>query len=244
MISHKHGCIFIHIPKTGGMSIENAFMKSLNLRFYNGQCPPLMLTYNKNPKIGPLSLAHLSSYEYVQHSYLSQKLYKDYFKFAIVRNPYERIVSIYRHFNYDRIISFTSFIKYVFPKLHREKHYFVKPQVEYLFGKDNECLIDYIGRFENLQEDFKRISEKLPFPLSELEHINSSVGGFNIYSRWNIRFIFNYIIKEPSSIFHLNINNKISNLPLGHFTPKTLEFVNEYYKDDFTELGYKRLQEL
>ena len=100
MISHKHKCIFIHIPKTAGMSIENSFLKSLDLKFINGQDNSLLLTYNKNPALGPPSLAHLSPNEYIDKSYISKNLFESYYKFTFIRNPWERIISIYKHFDF------------------------------------------------------------------------------------------------------------------------------------------------
>lgn len=244
MISHRHQCIFIHIPKTGGMSIEKAFMDSLDLRFYKGECPPLMLTYSKNPEIGPVSLAHLSPAEYVKHSYLTQDLFNDYFKFTIVRNPYDRIVSIYKHFKYDRVISFTSFIKYEFPKLKVNRYYFIKPQIEYLYEKDQHLMVDYIGRFEDISNELKRIETKLQYKLGTLEYVNKSGKPYNVYSRWNVRLVLNHIIKKPNSFFRLDLKNKTSFQTLDHFNAETLNFVNEFYREDFLKLNYEKLDRL
>lgn len=244
MISHRHRCIFIHIPKTGGMSVEKAFMNSLRLKFCNGECPPLLLTYNRNAEIGPVSLAHLSPVEYVKHSYLTQDLFNDYFKFAIVRNPYDRIVSIYKHFKYDRVISFSSFIKQEFPKLKKKRYYFIKPQVEYLYGEDQQLLVDFVGRFENLANELKNVETKLEHHFGKLEHLNRSGKSYNVYSRWNVRFVWNYIKKNPGSLLYLDLRNKTGFHPLDHFDEETLQIINEFYLEDFSKLDYEKIHSL
>ena len=69
MISHQYKCIFIHIPKTGGTSIEN------------------VLSQDKSK----------GSDHRLLHEYSNCSDFDSYFKFAVVRNTYDRIWSIYRY---------------------------------------------------------------------------------------------------------------------------------------------------
>ena len=202
MISHKHKCIFIHIPKTAGMSIENSFLKSLGLRYYQGQCPALMLAYNQNREMGPPSLAHLRPQDYVNYSYLSQELFDSYFKFTFVRNPWARAVSIYKYFRYYRMMKFEAFLKYRFPELWEERYDFVMPQVKFVFDEKGKQLVDFIGKFEHLEEDFNIVKQQLTHPVEELEHINKPPVTHNWYSKWNRRFIFKELKERPGLIKH------------------------------------------
>lgn len=244
MVSHKHSCIFIHIPKTAGMSMENSFAKSLGLSFYRGECPPLLLTYNKNPKLGPLSLAHLSPNEYLDYHYVNKNQFESYFRFSIVRNPYDRIVSIYKHFQYHRIISFTNFLKYEFPILEKTKYYFIKPQSDYLMDDDNNSLVNHIARFEDLSEIIKQINPHLNYPIAEIEHINPSLKKYNAYSRWNIKYALKTLKEKPYLIPFVNFNNKTTYKPLDFFTLESLSFVNRYYSRDFENFGYRKISSL
>lgn len=239
MISHKHRCVFVHIPKTGGMSIENAFLKSLDLKFYKGQSPSLLLSYNKNPSVGPPSLAHLSAKDYVRHSYLSQELFESYFKFAFVRNPWERMVSIYKYFGYHRILKFERFLEVQFPVLKKKRNYFVKPQVEYIFDENGKQLIDFIGRFEQLRADFKEVQESLKHPVSELSHINRAPQAHNWYSRWNMKYIYRELKAHPHLINEVYLFNPVRQNYEEYYTPLAREIVHEYYKADFEILGYQ-----
>lgn len=241
MVSHRHKCIFIHIPKTGGMSVENCFLESLGLRFYLSEAPPLLLSHNKNMSIGPHSLAHLAPLEYVKYSYITQEQFNDYFKFSIIRNPYERAVSIYKHFQYHRILSFTKFIKYEFPKLMENMHYFVKPQSEYLFDEKGTLLVDYVGVFENLEKELDSIQIKISHPIADLKHINKSIKTYNIYSRWNLRYIIRKLREKPYLLRGLNIKNKTSLKTMEHYTKESLEFVNSFYEKDFTLFHYQKI---
>lgn len=226
------------------MSIESSFARSLGLRFYLGECPPLLLTYNKNPNIGPVSLAHLSVNEYLTSSYVSKEQYESYFKFSIVRNPYDRIVSIYKHFQYHRIISFTTFLKHEFPRLEKNRYYFIKPQAEFVLNDKNGCLIDYIGKFEVLEQEFNKIKNYIKLPVGELDQINASLKEYNVYSRWNFRYLYKKIKEKPYLISSIDLKNKTSRETMDFFDKNSLEFVNSYYLRDFEYFDYEIISNL
>ena len=239
MISHKHQCIFIHIPKTAGMSIEDAFLRSLNLRFYKGQCPALLLSYNQDFKIGPPSLAHLKPAEYVAHSYLSQDLFNSYFKFTFIRNPWARVVSIYRYFKYHRMLTFEDFMEHRFPQLWEERYDFVMPQVKFIFDEEGNRLVDFVGKFENLKSDFETVKKQVQHPVLDLKHINKPPLSHNWYSRWNMRFLFNEIKQRPELLKHINLFNPITDHYREFYTEKAKKQVYAYYKEDIDKLGYE-----
>ena len=91
MLCHKYKCIYIHIPKAAGKSIQHVFAKQLGLGSKKGS--DLLVGMNANPDSGPPDLSHLKASEYVQLGYLSQEKFDSYFKFSFVRNPWDRIVS-------------------------------------------------------------------------------------------------------------------------------------------------------
>jgi hypothetical protein len=88
----------------------------------------------------------------------------DYFKFVIVRNPWDRAVSIWKYFTENtKSIPECSFEEFV------EKDYFNYSRnlrmhslcqniyIEY----NGERIVDYIARLENIDEDWKVISSKI-----------------------------------------------------------------------------------
>ena len=98
MISIKHKIIFIHIPKCAGQSIENIFLEDLGLNWQ--QRHPLLLRPRKAKEKGPERLAHLYAEEYFKFGYIPKEKYDKFFKFSIIRNPVDRILS---EINYQRI---------------------------------------------------------------------------------------------------------------------------------------------
>lgn len=238
MISHKHKCIFIHIPKTAGMSIEKAFATSLGLDFYKSQCPPLGLSFNVNREIGPLSLAHLPAKDYVPLSYLSEELFKNYFKFSFVRNPYDRMVSIYKYFGYHRILSFEGFLKYRLPKMWKERYDFLMPQVNYIYDEDGKLLVDFVGRFENLKEDFEEMRKNIDTPVNDLFHINKPPQKHNWYSRWNRRYIFKELKQRPYLIKHIYLFSPSDKKYYEYYTEETKKIVEGYYLQDIERFNY------
>jgi len=145
MISHKHKCIFIHVPRTGGTSIEWALEgKSV---------------FNETP-----SEKHLTASA-------SMEMYKEYwdsyFKFSFVRNPWDRVVSMYHIHWYENINilsgkSLKSFLESYKPFGH-------EPDPCTLVNIIDQPL-DFIGRFENLEFDFEFICSVLDVGELELPH--------------------------------------------------------------------------
>lgn len=84
----NNNILFIHIPKTGGSSVEKYFSKKFNIQLSTANL------YSE------LEILNGHSYQHCTYSeiYLNKSLFNVYFNeemliFAVVRNPYERIIS-------------------------------------------------------------------------------------------------------------------------------------------------------
>ena len=144
--------LFIHIPKTGGKSI----LKKLNENdldpwkrvFPMGHDP--LFSLNKNNRISD-----------------------DTFKFCIVRNPYQRTFSYYKHFCRENFLDVTlnEFLNYIKQKkVFSRTPMMLYPQSFYIYNEFGRCGLDKIYRYER----FFEIEEDLGF---KFERIN--VGNYS-----------------------------------------------------------------
>lgn len=173
VISRKHRCVFVHVPKTGGQSVEHVFLRSHGLDWKTRA--PLLLRKNPDPSLGPPSLAHLTAAEYVGCGHLSPEEFDAFFVFAFVRNPWSRLVSEWRYRYQSRGIDFRSFVLEAFPEPSwSDASTHVMAQHDFLYDDTGRCLVDFVGRYERLQEDFATVAARVGLESADLPHVNRS----------------------------------------------------------------------
>jgi hypothetical protein len=226
MICHPFQCIFVHVPKTGGQSVEQFFMDRLGLdRKHDREA--LLLQNNRDPALGTEKLAHLAASEYVACGHVSQPVFSSYFKFAFVRNPWTRILSEYRYRNYFHHHSFRDFVFNKMPKPgFDDKYRHVMPQYDLLYNREGRLLVDFVGRFETLQQDFDRVCGILGITDSTLPHRNRS----DKKSRHLKRKLRNVVFR--------NGENRHQSLT-DFYDDETRDAVAEYYRVDIETFGYQ-----
>jgi hypothetical protein len=160
----EHKCLFIHIPKTAGMSMEKAL--GLNMRWPNKSLKKLFGPHNG------LQLQHITCSQALTLNLIPKNKFNNYFKFAFVRNPYDRAVSEY-HFDRrwnkkTQNLSFVQFLRYM-----KNNSLYCHYMPQYLFIHNNNKLqVDFVGKFENLEEDWAYIANKLNLKDKSLPFIN------------------------------------------------------------------------
>lgn len=172
MISHHDKCVFVHVPKCAGQSVEMFFLKRIGLDWERRAV--LLLRANDVPALGPRRLAHLKAHQYLDNKWMTPAQFDAYFKFAFVRNPWDRIVSFYRYLGYDSRCSFSRFVLKHLPEQIEKENWFLCPQVEYLLDADGKLLVDFVGRFETLARDFAIACRHIDVPDAGLPHVNDS----------------------------------------------------------------------
>ena len=121
-----------------------------------------------------------------------RRLRKKYFLFAFVRNPITRLYSCYLdkvtksgaqgrrfwmgRYGIDPDMSFESFAKHIaqIPDTEADPHF---RSQHFLIYHENECLVDFVGKFENLNRDWQRLAQKTG--LVESPGISRSTGAGN-----------------------------------------------------------------
>lgn len=207
MICPDLKCVFIHIPKVAGQSIERFFYSLLGVKR-----EMLLLGSNPDPKLGPEELSHLTASEYTSFGYMTSKEFNSYYKFSFVRNPWTRLVSEYIFNDYISKFDFKSFVFQNFPKPDLSDAYrHVTPQYNFLYDSQGNLLVDFVGRFENLQVDFNIVCQKLGIAETTLPHLNSSKK--------------NKALKEYKPYFE-------------YYDDETQEFIAEVYQKDIETFGY------
>ena len=120
----------------------------------------------------------------MEKKWLTPLQFETYFKFTFVRNPWDRTASFYRFLGYDRRCSFSRFVRFHLPRLLERKDWFLCPQVDYLYDRDDKLLVDFVGRFEQLADDFRLVCQQLNIPGATLPHVNDSRHGMQDITRW------------------------------------------------------------
>ena len=174
MISREHRCLFVHVPKTAGMSIEHVFLRLAGLTWETRA--PLLLRANDDPRLGPPRLAHLTAAEYVACGYLTAEEFASYFKFSFVRNPWDRMVSEYKYRGYPVKIDFKTYLfRRLPPPGWTDNYRHIMPQHDFLYHESGRLLVDFVGRYETLQADFDRLCARIGLPPTPLPRVNRSL---------------------------------------------------------------------
>jgi len=174
------GNIFVHTPKTGGSSLRRA---------YNSANYWSVIDHD----IRDVNYKYLKEYN----------LDISCFCFGFVRNPWSRFVSAFNWLKlggncegdkHDRLTylgkieNFDDFVMHCNDnnKILGQLHF--KPQNEWICDDHGTILLDYIGRFENFQEDFTDICKRRKIPVRKLHQTNKSQS-MNYTSYYNERTI-------------------------------------------------------
>lgn len=233
MICHHYKCIFVHIPKNAGQSVEHVFLNLIGLNWRTRA--PLLLRYNDNPDLGPERLAHLTAEQYVSCKHAPQDMFDEYFKFAFVRNPWDRMVSFYKYLGYDNKMEFNIFVKEHFiRKIQQRVWWFVRPQTDYIYKDEGHQLVDFIGRFESLQSDFDIVCQKIGLPATLLPRVNvSEKKGPGMTVESGLMKLFEEIK------YVLNLRTIPSfNSYRDYYSQESIDLVAEFYKRDVQLLSY------
>ena len=214
-IIHSLKTIFIHIPKAGGTSIETVlcdfplFKYSLiNKYVWYGNIKTKEIKY----ELDHSTMAYLkNNCKYFDNTY---------FSFAIVRNPYARLVSEYHYCKYkyarfikeiDNFKDFVLSLKDKFSDIVKNKeknHLYVSHYLpQYLFTHNYRKIqiVDEIYKLENIEEDWIKICEKLNIDkelIKSEKNASTFKYDYNEYYDDELRNIVYELYKDDFEIFN------------------------------------------
>jgi len=229
MLSRDYKCIFVHIPKVAGQSIERVFLGLHGLSWENRAA--LLLRPNDDPDLGPPRLAHLNASEYVTCGHVTQDDFDSFFKFSFVRNPWSRLVSVYRYLGLAGDMPFKQFLVEEFSgKEEWEHRLFRVSQYNFLFDENDRQLVDYIGRFENLQAGFDQVCMSIGLSPLTLPHVNETGKNCSLVD------YLKQVVKRASP-FHRKYDEH------DHYTKyydnESIELVANLHSRDIETFGYQ-----
>lgn len=191
-------CIFVHITKCAGISVGMSLFGNLGG--------------------GHLRVTH---YQLI----FSKREFEEYFKFTFVRNPWDRLVSAFqflkkggtnkvdREWSQQNLARFPDFHSFVTNWVNRKnvsswKHFV--PQHKFVCDPGSDIpKVDFVGRFEFLNEDFTHVQKTLGSHAS-LQHLNKTEGGKKDYREYyteTTRNIVADVYREDIRIFGYDFDN-------------------------------------
>ena len=161
--------VYIKLPRTGSTTIWNVLEKN-NVKYYGG----CHMGYWGDSKYNIQTNTSPHLYECV-FNFIGKKIYDESYTFSSVRNPYSRAVSMYTHFSWDSVRTFKEFCiaikKGKYPSECAKWH---SSSLTKHITCGDKLMVDYVIRFENLQEDFNTICDKIEIPRKGLPHKNAT----------------------------------------------------------------------
>jgi len=177
-LSPRHRILFVHIAKTGGTSIRAALKRlhwtdpyAIPIHLVNGLTR--VLKYKTGAKF-PRHAKAIAAYECIGEPFWSQL-----FKFVFVRNPWDLQVSSWHHLRRvpaaptDQFETFEAFLRHKFDPDRPFQYFFEASrqlQCHYLQDHSGRVIVDFVGRFERLHEDFEEACRLGGIPQIKLPH--------------------------------------------------------------------------
>ena len=207
----QNKCIFIHIPKSAGVSICRTLFNNLA-----GGHQDIKL------------------YQIV----FSKKEFDSYFKFTFVRNPWDRLFSAYNFLkkggmndsdrvwaseNLSEYVSFDDFVKKWLTIANTNKHMHFAPQYKMLCLPSSDNIdVDFLGFYENIQDDFIYIKNQLSLSADlELKYENKTESNDRQFDYRNFytdeaRDIVSQVYKKDIDLLGYNYDNSSLKKQLAH----------------------------
>jgi hypothetical protein len=186
IISHSNNYIFIHIPKCAGTALKSHLTDEFSYKD---------IEIGGSDHAEAIALYYEEKFQLKKHStwleirnVIGAHDYEKFFKFCVIRNPYDRIYSIYRFLKFtwkqwpgseimDTFSSFEDFVLSHFFQSEGPDRIF-NPQATWIADESNRLMVDCVLNTSNLTEETRKITTKLGLksPIDSLQVRNESTG--------------------------------------------------------------------
>ena len=208
LISHKHKFITIDIPKTGSRSLRESLLPLSVLDLYG------------KPNLDSKFYQHDGVIRAKKQFAKNGWNWSDYFKFTVVRNPWQRYFSFFKYFKSygEKYMRRDESINWGRAEINQGK-----PCVElfknkddqtvlkniilnndsqdtYYFDESGKIIVDHIAEFENLQNEFVLLCDKVGIQAPTLQHGNKSANSLNMHDIYDQQLIDLVAEKEAGVI--------------------------------------------
>ncbi|MBT5241934.1 MAG: sulfotransferase family 2 domain-containing protein [Rhodospirillaceae bacterium] len=176
--------LFIHVPKAAGTSVAGALVHLDLVRAYKRLKDPAKRAAWLATKDIPEAVLELPIHVTASRAKeaLGTKEFEALYRFAAVRNPWDMQLSWYTYNaqtetapHHKRVIGYADFNDYV--RKHLAEHGTLlgpSPQTQFVYDKDGKQLVDTILRYEEIEEGFATVVDKLGITDIELDRFNQS----------------------------------------------------------------------
>lgn len=211
MICRDRNLIFIHIPKTGGTSIEDMLWPGPRGEddLWQGAGPDGRNAYQTG------GLQHLTAKFIRDH--VGEDVFNACYRFALVRDPVDRLISQFNYLNTkdmaDRLLGLgpaRTFSDYL-DGIAQVAHVQWMPQMDFLYD-DDQTLLAQTFKLEHLDSQFSAIAAKTGLTAAKPLHVNATPHG-DVPEGW--------VIARRSDLTHSHLAR-----------------ISEMYRRDFEDLNY------
>ena len=174
IVSHAKQFIFFAVPKTGTHALRELLSLHKGPEDWEQQ---ILFGQQQSPiaEIAKIQHGHISVQQIAPH--FDQASWQGYFKFAIVRNPFDRFISICFFLNRKNPLFLETPLQWMKSAIIAPQfraRVLVRPQYLQLSHAQGNTAMDYVGRYEMLQDSVDEICDRLQIESRLLQKKNAS----------------------------------------------------------------------
>lgn len=174
IVSHAKQFIFFAVPKTGTHAVRELLSSHKGPDDWEQQ-----ILFGEQflpiPEIAKIQHGHISAQQIAPH--IEKAVWDNYFKFAFVRNPFDRFISVCFFLNRQNprfAETPLPWMKSAIAAPRFRQRILVQPQYLQLIDLQGNIAMDYVGRYEGLQDSVDEICGKVQIESKPLQKKNAS----------------------------------------------------------------------